>query len=71
MTDAEIKNDALSRHPECGFAEVVSSLDDNLNLIRVALLWPNEECFRLENPPKHRVDGYPYGKGRRVDLPLR
>jgi hypothetical protein len=75
MQDDEIVADALSRYPECNFAQVIPSVDDDLNLVRVALLWPSKECHERDNPPKFRVEGYPAyngnGHGKRIDLPLK
>jgi hypothetical protein len=71
MSDAEIIADALQKHPECKFVRIIPSLEDDLTLTRVALVWPDE--MSAHGPPKFRLNGYtPYDEpGKRICLPLR
>lgn len=71
MRDEEIIADALQKYPDCKFVRVISSIEEDLSLARVALMWPDESM--ANGPPKYRLNGYPpYDEaGKRVNLPLR
>ncbi len=71
MSDAEIIADALSKHPECKFVMVIPSIEQDLSLTRVALVWP--DVSMSGSAPKYRLNGYPpyIAPGQRIKLPLR
>jgi hypothetical protein len=59
MTDDQVIEDAIERHPECTFGIVVPGLNAALQFTRVARLWRNEECYDAGDPCRHEVEGYP------------
>jgi len=58
MTPQEAIADALSKHPDCKYADWDNGLTAFLELTIVVKLWRNEECFLHNDPPKYIVEGY-------------
>ena len=59
MTDEEIKIDALQRHPDCKYAEIVNGMNFMLGITRVANCYRNKECWAAGDPPRAIEEGYP------------
>jgi hypothetical protein len=58
MTLETAKEDALSKHLDCSYAEVYNGLNWALYTTWVVKLWRNEECYLAGDPPKYIVEGY-------------
>ena len=65
MTNEEIKIDALQKHPDCKYAEVVPGMNAIFQITRVVLLWRNEECWAAGDPPRYEEQGYSRDWNRR------
>lgn len=52
------KADALSKHPECSYADWDNGINAIFQRTIVVKLWRNEECFLAGDPPRHVVEGY-------------
>lgn len=50
--------DALSRYPDCTYAEWDNGLNGWFQLTYVVKLWRNEDCWAAGDPPRHVVEGY-------------
>ena len=59
ITDDAIIEDAIKRHPECSFGQVVNGMNCFFEITRVVRLWRNEDCYLHDDPPRHEVEGYP------------
>lgn len=62
MTQDEARIEALHRHPECSYAEVVNGLSWNFRMTWCVNLWRNEECWAAGDPPKALEQGFPAGE---------
>jgi len=57
-TPDEAMTDALSKHPDCTFADWTPGLDCLLNSVIIVKLWRNEDCYLNDDPPKYKIGGY-------------
>jgi hypothetical protein len=51
--------DALSKHPDCSYAETFNGMDWRFDRTWVVKLWRNKECYDAGDPPRHEIGGYP------------
>jgi hypothetical protein len=70
MTAEEAMADALSKHPECSYADWTNGLAFPFIPTYVVNLWRNEECYLNDDPPKHVCEGY-YKHAELADLKRR
>jgi hypothetical protein len=52
--------DALSKHPDCSYAEWAYGLTGWFQRTICVNLWRNAECHGAGDPPKYVEEGYPY-----------
>lgn len=58
LSDDEIIEDAMKRHPECKYGRVYNGMNCMFQLTRVVKLWRNEDCYLNDDPCRHEVEGY-------------
>lgn len=58
LTDDEIIEDAMKRHPECKYGRVYNGMNWAFQMTRVVKLWRNEDCYLNDDPCKFEVEGY-------------
>ena len=57
-TPEEAMTDALSKHPDCTYADWTPELDMLLNDVICVKLWRNEECWMNDDPPRYTIGSY-------------
>jgi len=60
LTDSDIVGDAIGRHPDCKYGQVVTGMNTMFQLTRVVRLWPDEYSYNVGNKAKYEVEGYPF-----------